>query len=83
MEQQRELTDKRTSNDLLIRNMKQHIESQKQEKMRLLKRMKEKDIQTREKEVARDQEINKLKRKERQNNELAKKLEKHNHMQVT
>lgn len=76
------MADKRAANENMLRNMKSQIETLKQEKVRTLKRMKEKETISREKEVARDQEINKLRRKERQMSEAAKKLERQNQMQV-
>ena len=81
-DQQQELNAKRANNETLIRNMKQHVENLKSEKIRLLKRVKEKELQSRERDAVRDQEINRLKRKQTQLTELTKKLERNNQMQV-
>ncbi len=81
-EAQREMQSKRASNDNLIKSMKAHVETLKTEKMRMLKRVKEKEVMIKEREIEKDREITKLKRKEKQVMELARKLERSNHMHV-
>lgn len=82
-EQQQELNAKKINNEKLIVNMKQHLENLKQEKLKLLKRLKDKENQAREKDTIKDQEISKLKRKQSQLTELTKKLERSNQMQAS
>ncbi|KAI3630768.1 hypothetical protein MIR68_012203 [Amoeboaphelidium protococcarum] len=78
---QRELLRKREQNESVIRNLKTSLQSMKQDKVRMIKTLREKESKIKEQEQLKDREIQILKRKERQLTEQTKKLESSNQSQ--
>jgi predicted nucleic acid-binding Zn-ribbon protein len=81
-EVQRKISDKRATNEALLRTMKGNIEALKVEKMKMLKKLRDRDQQIREREQEHDRELSRLRRREKQIQEHAKKLESSNQMNV-
>ncbi|KAI3645346.1 hypothetical protein MP228_011510 [Amoeboaphelidium protococcarum] len=78
---QRELLRKREQNESVIRNLKTSLQSMKQDKVRMIKTLRQKESKIKEQEQLKDREIQILKRKERQLTEQTKKLESSNQSQ--
>eukprot|EP00158_Paraphelidium_tribonemae_P009219 Partr_v1_DN28806_c2_g1_i3_m34066 len=72
---QRDILNKRQTNESLISSMKVHVESLKKEKLKLLKRVKDKETSALQREQEREREMNNLRRREKQSADLAKQLE--------
>ncbi|TPX52562.1 hypothetical protein SeMB42_g01346 [Synchytrium endobioticum] len=79
-ENKKSMTTAKSENEALIRNLKASVNSLKVEKVKVLRKLKEEEMRVRDIAASKEREVARLRRRERQAAEAAKKSERSNHL---